>query len=123
MSDLGNKEIMAKNIQKLMHTNGIDRKKLADDLNISYTTISDWVNGKTYPRIDKIELLANYFKVTKSQLVESGNSLSKDDSKDLDKMLDSAMSFNGKPMSENDREVIRAYLEGKFGNKWGNFIG
>lgn len=117
MSDLGNKEIMAKNIQKLMHTNGIDRKKLADDLNISYTTISDWVNGKTYPRIDKIELLANYFKVTKSQLVESGNSLSKDDSKDLDKMLDSAMSFNGKPMSENDREVIRAYLEGKFGNK------
>jgi hypothetical protein len=31
------------------------------------------------------------------------------------------MSFNGKPLSDHDREVARAYLEGKFGTKWGNF--
>lgn len=122
MSDLGNKEIMAENIQKLMKSRGIDRRKLSDDLNISYTTVSDWVNGKTYPRIDKIEIMADYFNVTKSQLVESASSQI-NESKDLDKMLDEAMSFDGKPMTDNDREVIRAYLEGKFGSKWGNFIG
>lgn len=116
MSDLGNKEIMAENIQKLMKSRGIDRRKLSDDLNISYTTVSDWVNGKTYPRIDKIEIMADYFNVTKSQLVESASSKI-NESKDLDKMLDEAMSFDGKPMTDNDREVIRAYLEGKFGSK------
>lgn len=73
MSELGNKEIMAKNIKKYMDSKRIDRAKLASDLNISYTTVSDWVNGKTYPRIDKIEMLANYFGITKSQLVEDNN--------------------------------------------------
>lgn len=122
MSDLGNKEIMAENIQKLMKSHGVDRRKLSEDLNISYTTVSDWINGKTYPRIDKIEIMADYFNVTKSQLVESASSQN-NESKDLNKMLDEAMSFDGKPMTDNDREVIRAYLEGKFGSKWGNFIG
>lgn len=28
------------------------RKEVCRDLNISYTTFSDWVNGKTYPRMD-----------------------------------------------------------------------
>lgn len=33
-------------------------------------TFSDWINAKTYPRIDKIELMANYFGIEKSDLVE-----------------------------------------------------
>lgn len=69
-SSLGNKEIMAKNITRLMTQNNIDRNKLSKDLDIKYTTLSDWINGKTYPRIDKIELLANYFNVSKAELVE-----------------------------------------------------
>lgn len=70
MSDLGNKEIMAKNIQRYMNSRGISRKKLASDLNISYTTLTDWVKGNTYPRIDKIEMMANYFNISKADLVE-----------------------------------------------------
>lgn len=67
---LGNKEIMAKNISRLMKENDIDRTKLSRDLKISYTTLSDWINAKTYPRIDKIEMLAKYFGVQISSLVE-----------------------------------------------------
>ncbi len=54
-----------------MKENNIDRNKLSRDLKISYTTLSDWINAKTYPRIDKIEMLAKYFGVEKSSLVES----------------------------------------------------
>lgn len=71
MSDLGNKKIMSENIKYYMEKRGIDRNKLVDDLNIKYTTISDWINGKTYPRIDKIDKLANYFNIEKSDLVEN----------------------------------------------------
>ena len=67
---LGNKQVMAKNISRLMKENNINRKKLSNDLKVKYTTLSDWINAKTYPRIDKIELLADYFNVTKADLVE-----------------------------------------------------
>lgn len=70
MSDLGNKAIMAENIQRLMDSRGIDRNKICADLGFKYTTFTDWVKGKTYPRIDKIEMMANYFGVPKSELVE-----------------------------------------------------
>lgn len=73
MSGLGNKEIMAKNIKRLMEERGIDRNQICSDLQIKYTTFTDWVNANTYPRIDKIELMANYFHVTKADLVEEYN--------------------------------------------------
>ena len=70
MSDLGNKEIMAQNLQRLRDSRGIDRNKLCADLGFKYTTLTDWLKGNTYPRIDKIEMMANYFGVEKSDLIE-----------------------------------------------------
>lgn len=69
-NNLGNKQIMAKNILKYMERDGKSRHDVCRDLNISYTTFTDWVKGKTYPRIDKIEMLADYFHITKADLVE-----------------------------------------------------
>lgn len=71
MSDLGNKEIFAKNLQYYMEINKKDRNDLARDLNLPYTTITSWCKGEFYPRIDKIQLLANYFNIQKADLVEN----------------------------------------------------
>lgn len=70
MGDLGNKIIMARNIRKHMELNGKTRNDLCRDLGIKYTTLTDWLKGKTYPRIDKIEMMAEYFGVSKADLVE-----------------------------------------------------
>lgn len=70
MSNLGNKEIMAQNLQRLMDSRGIDRNRLCADLGFKYTTLTDWLKGNTYPRIDKIEMMANYFGIEKSDLIE-----------------------------------------------------
>lgn len=70
MDGLGNKEIMARNIQYYMNKFGKERKDVCADLGFKYTTFCDWVNGKKYPRIDKIELMAGYFGIAKSDLVE-----------------------------------------------------
>ena len=78
-NSLGNKKIMAKNILHYMDINGKDRKTICSDLGISYTTLADWVNGKTYPRIDKIELLASYFDISKADLVEDHADLAESD--------------------------------------------
>lgn len=70
MSNLGNKQIMAKNIKKYMSLNNVSQTDICNALKFKPSTFSDWVNAKTYPRIDKIEMLANYFGIEKSDLVE-----------------------------------------------------
>lgn len=69
-NNLGNKKIMAENIKYYMALNDIDRNTICSALNIKYSTFSEWVNARAYPRIDKIELMANYFGITKADLVE-----------------------------------------------------
>lgn len=71
MSDLGNKEIMSRNIQYYMDKYEKTRQDMCEALGVKYTTFTDWVKGNTYPRIDKIELMANYFGIEKSDLVEN----------------------------------------------------
>lgn len=65
-----NKMIMAENIQRYMDQRGITRQQLCDALDIKYTTLRDWLKGITYPRIGKVEAMANYFGCEKSDLIE-----------------------------------------------------
>lgn len=67
---MDNKYIFSRNLKRLMDKKQVSRKDIADYLGISYFTVSDWVNGKKYPRMDKVELLAKYFGVLKSDLIE-----------------------------------------------------
>lgn len=77
MGDLGNKEIMAKNIKYYMGCNNIRPTDICGTLKFPMATFSDWINAKTYPRIDKIELMANYFGIEKSDLVEEKKNVNK----------------------------------------------
>ena len=71
--DLGNKRIMSENIKRHLSQRGLNVKDFSIEMDFKYTTVLDWVNAKTYPRIDKIELMARYFGVDKSDLVEEYN--------------------------------------------------
>jgi transcriptional regulator with XRE-family HTH domain len=46
------------------------RREVSEALGVSYYTFTDWVKGKKYPRMDKVEMLANYFGILKSDLIE-----------------------------------------------------
>ena len=70
MSNLGNKEIMAKNIKYYMSKHNITAKELCKILKVPESTFCYWTTAKSYPRIDKIEMMANYFGIKKSDLVE-----------------------------------------------------
>ena len=70
MSALGNKEIMARNIKRYMQKMGISRKDFCERLGFAYSTVTDWLNAEKYPRIDKIEMMANFFGISKADLVE-----------------------------------------------------
>lgn len=76
MTDSKNKTVFAENLKRYMRIHRIDRNQLCSALDLKYTTVSEWLSGKKYPRIDKIELLANYFGVQKSDLIEERKAVS-----------------------------------------------
>lgn len=65
-----NKEVMAKNIRYYMELNKVNSTEICKALGFKQSTFSNWINAKIYPRIDKIELMANYFGISKADLVE-----------------------------------------------------
>ena len=65
-----NKEVFASNLKLYMKMKNKTQVDIADQLNVSQSTVSDWINGNKYPRIDKLQLLADYFGILKSDLSE-----------------------------------------------------
>lgn len=78
---MGNKEVFAKNLKKFMVMSGKDRKEVGKALGFPYSTLTDWMNGKKYPRINNIEKLAEYFGISKSDLIEDFEDKKKDNDK------------------------------------------
>ena len=70
MSNIGNKEVLAKNLLYYIERCGRDQKEIAETIGVAPSTFNEWVKAKKYPRIDKIEMLSNYFGVLKSDLIE-----------------------------------------------------
>ena len=64
------KEIFARNLKKYMYRAGKSQKEMAEIVGVSSATFSDYINAKKYPRIDKIDIMADYFGILKSDLIE-----------------------------------------------------
>lgn len=93
------KQIMARNIKRYMDRKGVSNQDLCSDLGFKYTTFMDWIKGVTYPRIGKIEAMANYFGCEKSDLIE-------DKSEDKEKPAeDDGLSENAKALIEFAKSV------------------
>lgn len=70
MSNIGNKEIMAKNLRYYVEKSGKTQKEICEIIGVPTSTFNNWMKGIKYPRIDKIEMLANLFNIMKSDLIE-----------------------------------------------------
>lgn len=65
------KKIFSNNLKRLIDESGKERKDIAFELGYSYSTFTDWVNGSSIPNVEKIENIAKYFGVLKSDLIEN----------------------------------------------------
>lgn len=70
MSNIGNKETLSKNLAYYLDRSGKTQKELAEIAGVAPSAITAWIQGTRYPRIDKIEKLADYFGILKSDLIE-----------------------------------------------------
>lgn len=65
-----NNLIIGTNIKRLLKEHNKTRKDICQVLGFNYATFSDWLQGRSYPRPDKVDKLANYFNVPRSALVD-----------------------------------------------------
>jgi len=101
MAQEWSKTIFAKNLRYYMEVSGKNQKELAVVAGVSAPTFNEWINAKKFPRIDKIQKLADYFGILKSDLIEE--KLTKEKEKDNDLMADVIVRMR---MDEDFRDLV-----------------
>ena len=115
MQGLGNREVFAKNLSKYLARSGRSQREMAEIVGVSPSTFNDWVNGRKYPRIDKIEFMANYFGILKSDLIEDKKESSPNDLPitEGEKMLLSLF----RKIPESDQEMVLQMIQVALGSR------
>lgn len=99
-------------IKFLANKQGKNLKTVATDLGFSENALYKWKNQS--PTTENLSKVADYFGVSLDYLVGRREESLYTET-DLAQMVDNAMSFDGQPINEHDKEVIMAFLKGKYG--------
>ena len=61
---------MYEKFARLLQEKGVTPYRVHKETGVSQSTLSDWKNGKSVPKIDKLQLIADYFEVPVSYFWE-----------------------------------------------------
>lgn len=70
MSEEDYKKLFSKNLNYFMNLNGKTQIDIINDLGFNKSSVSTWCNGTRLPRMDKVDDLAKYFGIKRSDLIE-----------------------------------------------------
>ncbi len=79
MSEENYKKIFSKNLNYYMKLNNKNQVDIITDLGFNKSAVSTWCNGTRLPRMDKVDALAKYFRINRSDLIEDHSSLPTDE--------------------------------------------
>lgn len=102
------KRLFSINLKRIMLENGKTQSDIVKDLSFRQATVSDWLNGKKYPRMDKIEMLAQYFRISIDELI----SVSKQEEISLSS-LELALIKKYRQLSASDKQEILNMIDFK----------
>lgn len=86
------KKIFATNLQHYMEKSNRSQKEIAEIVGVSAPTVNEWLKRKKYPRMNRIQSLADYFGILKSDLIEE--KLTKEGQKKNDVISDIVIKLN-----------------------------
>lgn len=70
MADEYYKKIFSDNLKYYMALHEKSQIDIVNDLHYDKSAVSTWVNGSRLPRMDKVDALAKYFGIKRSNLIE-----------------------------------------------------
>lgn len=110
--------MLGSRIRELRKEKKMSQRELAEKLNVSQQTIGAWETERIVPGADTLGTIANYFDVTSDYLLGRSEQR-KENNEDftVEQALNSVMSFDGKPMTDNDRNIIEGLIRAYMNNK------
>lgn len=112
--------------ERLLKAKGISAYRVSKDTGISTATLSDWKTGKSTPKADKLQKIADYFCVSVDYLMgisveeKKAPALTDKDERDIARDVERIMSnletsgdlmFDGVPMSQEAKESMAAAMK------------
>ena len=62
-------DLFPENLKKAIKAKGFTQTGLAKQANLPFETVSKWVRGKSFPRLDSLVLIANVLEVSIDELL------------------------------------------------------
>lgn len=100
-------ELFAHNLNVFMNRYGYTQVSLGEAVGNSNTTVNDWVHGRKFPRIDKLDKMCELFHCKRSDLLEKYTT---DESIEEDAVNNQLNEFIAK-LNKDGREHLLRYFE------------
>lgn len=104
-------------LKKLRKEAELSQKSLALKLDTSQQNIGYWENGQRNPKRDKLTKIAEFFDVSIDYLLGTTDDPRTQVDIDIDEAIEKSVAYDGKPITDNDREIIRNFLKEHFHGK------
>lgn len=96
MSETEFRKLFARNLTYYVNSSGKTQAEVAKALHLSKATMSSWCIGTRIPRMDKVDMLCDYFGIRRSDLME-------------DHSFTPVATDPLYPLSREEEEIIRHY--------------
>ena len=123
MSDELQKKIFAKNLRHYLDRENKTQKEVADAIGVSPQTFNTWLQMVALPRMGKVQALADYFGINKSDLLEDKGAQEEDNSYYIDEEAKEIAQFlfknpeyrilfdAAKDVSADDLEMVKTIID------------
>lgn len=120
---------MYEKFAQLLKDNNVSAYKVSKETGIATSTLSDWKNGRSTPKVDKLQKIAEYFNVSTDYFVGdkpsseeseqvnplTGKKMTKRELSQYEKVMNEAtLMFNNEDISEEDKEKLMMALNDMF---------
>ena len=112
------KQIFSKNLKRLVSNSNLSQREIAISINVSPQTFNTWINGIAIPRMSSIQLLADFFKVEKADLIEENILTTEypDIALIINQLINNLkeskkVTYNGELMDEITKELVCSSVE------------
>ncbi|WP_247918170.1 helix-turn-helix domain-containing protein [Streptococcus oralis] len=104
-------------LKQLRLKNKLTQQNIANHFQTSPQSYAQWEKGLRKPSAENLQKLADYFNVSTDYLLGKTDIPEPDLEIDLDTAIDNSVAYDGTPITDNDREIIKDFLKEYFANK------
>lgn len=109
--------MLPERLKSLRKKAGLTQKQIAEKLQVGQNSYSNWEKGKRTPIQPTIEKLAEILNTSTDYLLGKTDIPDRDLEINIDIAIENSVAYDGTPITDNDREIIKNFLKDYFSNK------